>query len=331
MPTPPSSVTGVTRWILDRWFQGGWVGVDLFFVLSGFLVGGLLFAEIRATGRMRIARFYGRRGFKIYPAFYFFLGVSALAVRAATVSPPSTRAWLAEIFFVQSYFVALWGHTWSLAVEEHFYLLLPVLLRGLGIGASGSRADTNRIISSAAVAAVGCLALRCVATVTHPYFDLYIHLFPSHLRFDALMAGVVLAYFWHFHRERVLSMYPWRRAMFCAGVVVLMLPFALPLTNAFMHSVGLTTNYLAGTAILIAVLLSNSTSRFMRALGWFGPSTYSIYLFHELILAIVPTEYGYGVIFLAYVGFAFAAGWAVSTLIEWPALRLRDRVLPRSA
>jgi peptidoglycan/LPS O-acetylase OafA/YrhL len=110
---------------------GGWIGVDLFFVLSGFLISGLLFREWKETGTINIGRFYARRGFKIYPAFWALMAVT-LAVNYWTPGIPSFpvtgRSIMAELSFTQNYWRAIWGQTWSLAVEEHFYLLLPLLL-----------------------------------------------------------------------------------------------------------------------------------------------------------------------------------------------------------
>ena len=60
------------------WLRGGWIGVDIFFVLSGFLVSGLLFNEQQRTGLVRVKNFLIRRGFKIYPSFYFLILISAL-------------------------------------------------------------------------------------------------------------------------------------------------------------------------------------------------------------------------------------------------------------
>ena len=64
--------------ILEFFNRAGWIGVDLFFVLSGFLISGLLFGEYQRRGSIQLKRFYIRRGFKIYPAFYVFLAVTAL-------------------------------------------------------------------------------------------------------------------------------------------------------------------------------------------------------------------------------------------------------------
>ena len=74
----------------DLWSQIGWVGVDLFFVLSGFLVSGLLFNEYKKHGQIRLGRFLIRRGFKIYPAFYFLILVT-IAIRLRSPRIASAR------------------------------------------------------------------------------------------------------------------------------------------------------------------------------------------------------------------------------------------------
>src|SRR6476469_9931494 len=102
--------------------RGGWIGVDLFFVLSGFLVSGLLFRDYQQTGRIRAGRFLLRRGFKIYPPFWVFMLMTA----AVFGSRFPIGAYFIELGFVQNYRPTIWQHTWSLAVEEHFYLLLAL-------------------------------------------------------------------------------------------------------------------------------------------------------------------------------------------------------------
>jgi peptidoglycan/LPS O-acetylase OafA/YrhL len=118
------------RWFLTPWSRGGWIGVDLFFVLSGFLVSGLLFREHARTGRIDVRRFLFRRAWKIYPAFWLMIGLTLFVqvfIKPLPAGPPTLQATLAEFMFVQNYVPGLWGHTWSLAVEEHFYILLAVL------------------------------------------------------------------------------------------------------------------------------------------------------------------------------------------------------------
>src|SRR6266478_1738772 len=130
MPVFPDNLTGALRVPAHLLYEAGWAGVDLFFVLSGFLIAGLLFREHQQYRRIDFKQFIVRRGLKIYPAFYCLI--------AATVGIAVLNRWnlpwkriFAEVFFVQNYFTGLWSHTWSLAIEEHFYLLLPLLLIGL--------------------------------------------------------------------------------------------------------------------------------------------------------------------------------------------------------
>jgi peptidoglycan/LPS O-acetylase OafA/YrhL len=98
------------------WFRVGWTGVDLFFVLSGFLVSGLLFREYKASGQIRVLRFLGRRAFKIYPAYYFLL-ILTVTIHLGFGLPLKWRLTWPDFIFVQSYRLGLWGHLWSLAVE----------------------------------------------------------------------------------------------------------------------------------------------------------------------------------------------------------------------
>ena len=106
----------------------GLTGVDLFFVLSGYLIGGILLAERYSRGRVGVKRFYFRRAVRIWPPYYACLALT-LAVAAAAGLP--ARLALPYIAHVQNYYETLPGlaqHFWSLAVEEHFYLLLPLAL-----------------------------------------------------------------------------------------------------------------------------------------------------------------------------------------------------------
>jgi len=124
---------------------GGWMGVDVFFALSGYLITSLLLAEHERSGRMSLPRFYARRALRLYPALLVFLLASLVLFHA--MSPDGTlrslgAAAAAAGLYVADFVAGLGGparlggleHTWSLAVEEQFYLLWPIalvlLLRG---------------------------------------------------------------------------------------------------------------------------------------------------------------------------------------------------------
>ena len=120
------------RWWWDfAIFQWGWTGVDLFFVISGFLISGLLFSEFQKRGRINFARFAIRRALKLYPTLYVLVFgtmlwrlIHAGFHNVVWIIKPA----LHDIFFVQSYRPGTYGHFWSLSVEEHFYILLPLTL-----------------------------------------------------------------------------------------------------------------------------------------------------------------------------------------------------------
>ena len=198
MGAVPPDVPHAVQGALQLWLFAGWIGVDLFFVLSGFLVSGLLFREYGRFGRVRAGRFLARRGLRIYPAFYVFLLSTLLVTHTVR-----TRQFFEEAVFVQNYFPAIWHQTWSLAVEEHFYFLLALLAailvrwdlatrRDGPTGQSRAPDPFAALIPIFGVVAVVALILRIV-TATHGTPSYYRNLFPTHLRLDSLLFGVLLS------------------------------------------------------------------------------------------------------------------------------------------
>lgn len=126
-------------------FEGGFIGVDIFFVLSGYLITSILLKEIGSHGRINLARFYARRFRRLFPALVFMVAIASVAV-AVLMTPAqqiqqqgaaiSSVAWVSNIYFAfqsKSYFSSaqennVFLHTWSLGVEEQFYLLWPIFL-----------------------------------------------------------------------------------------------------------------------------------------------------------------------------------------------------------
>lgn len=336
-----SPVTWMTAagvpWRLARALRcGGWIGVDLFFVLSGFLIAGLLFREYRNHGHLKLGTFLLRRAFKIYPPFYVLL--AATIVHQAVVQGRWHRGTIVEALFLQSYFGSIWGHTWSLAVEEHFYLLLPLLMVFLARRHSGRAfLAIPRICLGIALVVLG---LRLVTALAMPYRPLT-HLYATHLRIDGLMFGVFLAYAYHFRREPFLRAgrrYYW--LLLAVGSALLMPAFLLPLGETpYVHTFGLTQFYLGSGCLLVALVARPvAANRFTRGLGYVGAYSYSIYLWHLPLRAWswklgndvlgVPLDQYPWVAFIGFVGGSLAAGIALAKLIEVPVLRLRDRLVP---
>lgn len=289
----------------------GMVGVDLFFVLSGFLISGLLFSEFKKTGKICLWRFFVRRGLKIYPAFYVFL----LLTLPITRNVGSGRFW-SEVFFLQSYQPHFWQHTWSLSVEEMFYLALPLLLLLL--------LATSK--NFAAVPWIGvCLIILCSFLRSRVSVQSFSR---AHLRADALFAGVALGYYRHFRPEIFM------RVSRAKWLLPLALLFLLPCFFGDHSGVALTNLPLTASILGFSGLVCWSQGVKIRAplVAGIGRYSYSIYLWH------MPLAMYFGVIapvslvgFVAYVCLALAVGVVAATIIEVPVLHLRDRLVPSSA
>lgn len=341
MDLPSANNSSVLRslalWFSETWMRGGWIGVDLFFVLSGFLVSGLLFREHQKFGTISGKDFLVRRGFKIYPAFWVLIGVTSTWMLIA--HDFSAKIILSELLFLQNYGPAAWMHTWSLAVEEHFYLLLLLLL--VFLSRRGSANPFRSIPKIFLAVAAASLFLRIITSYAVPY-NPKTHLFASHLRMDSLFCGVFISYFYHYHSERFLNVAKhYRVAALVVGIAALSPAFIFPLeTTRFIYSWGLTLFYIGSGLILIASLTFKvPENKIVKCAAYVGSHSYSIYLWHVPLAAwglhllarclgqhatwaINSTCYLFGSVFL---------GIIMALAIEFPLLRVRDHWFPSKA
>jgi peptidoglycan/LPS O-acetylase OafA/YrhL len=288
---------------------GSWIGVDLFFVLSGFLISGLLFEDIKTSGNIRLGRFYLRRAFKIYPAFYFFLLCGFLIDPAIRTLP-----YWSELLFVQNYFPHAWGHTWSLAVEEHFYLALPLLLICI---VHFKRLHWVPVIGL--VIGSACLLIRVIYAAQGNWGNLP---FFTHTRIDALFLGVTLGYYFHFHQQRFRS---WTSHwLLAAGLLLILPPFVLVAHPAVLYSAGLTS--IACGFGCIAVWFINHDQIRSPQIEKIGQHSYSIYLWHLPIVLVLRNEFSGFLPFVATVAICFTVGIVMANIVEFPMLHLRDRL-----
>jgi peptidoglycan/LPS O-acetylase OafA/YrhL len=351
LPRPGGLIGGFAA----TWYQIGWLGVDLFFVLSGFLIGGLLVTELQKHGRIDVTRFLIRRGLKIYPAYFVFLAYLMLMPTAKALIGGGDawatffKEWSAywpNLLFLQNYVGSNpAGHTWTLAVEEHFYLMLPFAL--VALVAMGR----VRVLIPLCLLVVPALllGLRCLSVWTSDPFA--VKMSATHLRLDALLFGVGVRGVAQYWPERFAAMRRWRSWLVPAGLALWSLNLFIEPGTGFIRTIGLTGTYLGSAAFLVAAYqtraedfgrLARFASPAASLVAWIGVYSYAIYLWHVTAMGILEREFGGRM--LAWAGGSTEAVWLLSTVVvcvgailagvvaskvvEWPVLRLRDRFFP---
>jgi peptidoglycan/LPS O-acetylase OafA/YrhL len=334
---------GLPRNLLEEialiWHRCGYIGVDLFFVLSGFLVAGLLFKEHKQFGTLSLKQFFG--GFKIYPPLWCMLGCTVLLYSVTgNWAMWSPGALASELLFLQNYGSCLWGHDWSLAVEEHFYLALPLLLILLSRRRPGK--NPFSLIPCISVSfGVMCLLMRLAGSRLHN--GAYICYSATHMRIDSLFFGVMLSYLYHYaFNEQHRTMHSKLRLPLALAGLLLLTPamfYELDVTR-FLYTYGFTLFYIGAGLLLVSILdLEVPDWKTTRALRTIGSHSYSIYLWQGIVVLYVSDPvrtylsalnpwlswYLGNVTLLAC---AIAGGIVVAKLVELPVLRLRDRVAP---
>lgn len=347
---------GLVGLFADGWFRLGWIGVDLFFVLSGFLIGGLLVSEVQKTGRIDIARFLIRRGFKIYPVYYVFIAyLITVPVLGAWISGQDHGTLLARqwslywpnLLFLQNYVGSNpAGHTWSLAVEEHFYILLPILLTWLV-----ATDNTRSILAACVVAMVVILGLRVISVLTVDQFS--VRMAATHLRLDALLCGVALRIAAQSKPAWFLAARDWRGSLVVFGSLCWVPNLFIEPSSPWIRTLGLTATYLGSGAFLLAAFhthrddfgrASSLVYRAARGFAWIGVYSYAIYVWHVTAMGFTERQLGkLGSRFAdsSAVDWALAAsvvctsavvtGVIVTRVVERPVLAIRERWFPSFA
>lgn len=334
LPEIPKDLPRFVWMPLAVWRRTGWAGVDLFFVLSGFLIGGLLFRELAATGSLRAGRFLVRRAFKIYPAFYAMVGCVIAVNHFGGVDMPASSI-VAELLFVQNYWVGVCGHTWSLAVEEHFYILLPLALLLL------VRTDAARHLVSLLL--FGILAALAIRVTQVTLWGPQARPFGTHMRIDALAFGVLLAYFAVTRGERLAAFVSRTRWWLLIGGSIAVLAISMMhLEYWFPQAFGFTILYPGFGGLLLVALHTKLPERglaniVVAAVARIGTFSYSIYLWHLFFPHLLTTglspwdrELSFWEFFALYLSLAMLLGIGMAHLVELPVLAIRDRIWPSS-
>lgn len=303
----------------------GYVGVDVFFALSGFLITSILLTEIARHRTVRLRRFYVRRLLRLYPALVATcLLVAVVGVVGGNVSDtiPGVGA---ALLYVANWWQGLdrpmlfLEHTWTLAIEEHFYIAWPLLLIGL----------TSRRRWAQALA--GLISVALLVALFTPWPEPITPVRGTYLRGFAIVWGSLLAVVWHYRRE-------WLRARLVgaagtlAGVAltaVLLIPWVLP--EAWLTGPNSITGVLALMVVAGCVAAPRSLGARWLSWGpltWAGRRSYGLYLYHFPILSILRHHVDVGPLEAR-----MAIGIAVSVLVSWasfkwwetPFLDMKDR------
>ncbi|WP_233574213.1 acyltransferase family protein [Amycolatopsis panacis] len=279
---------------------GGFLGVDLFFALSGYLITGLLLREVQATGRVSLMSFWGRRIRRLFPALAVLLAVVTVVVRLVA-DPTMVRSTLSDGPWVQANLVnwhllaesatywdrfgpsRVFEHLWSIAVEEQFYVVWPVVVL---IIAAFTRRVAPRIATVAMVASVASLVLMVLlvdpADPTRVYTG-------TDTRAFSLLLGAAVA---------VVPLRAGRWGRFALPLLVIgmatLWAFADGTTSGWLYTGGLFAHSLAAALLIGLVALQPralvSKAFAARPLRWLGRISYSLYLWHWPVYVLLSPE-----------------------------------------
>jgi len=312
----------------------GRLAVSVFFVLSGFLITWLLVRESESTGRISLRDFYIRRTLRIFPAFYVFWVICILAAMLRHAHIPWAEAW-SSFFYMGDYYGALhathvnqiMGVTWSLGVEEKFYLLWPATFALL-------HRNPVKLLRFALASIAAIWIYRIVMCLSFSLPPDYLR-YSFESRFDNILYGCALAL-----GLKLLKIEPLLAAVdrfsalpFLAGAVMLGMAFyegRFGSTFVYVFGMALTSMLVSVMLIQLVFLGSVRGWRWLdnRLFRFFGRISYSLYLYHIVVIGLVGYYFPHLRIRWSYpliYGGSAAAAYASFVLIERPFLRLKDR------
>jgi len=304
--------------------QGGFLGVDIFFVLSGFLITSLLLGHVARTGTIGFRRFYRRRAARLLPALIALLAAhfvyscfatypasGVFAARHAIPLRQELNTIGAALAYVLNYVVAAhpnsiavadFGHLWSLSVEEQFYLVWPVVL------ALVIRWRTD-MVPRVIYAGIFLVVANRLLLSSNPRLDLYVR---TDTRADALLIGALLAWAWtHGKIPKLPIAAPW-----CATAVIIVFIATSQKTSTRLFSGGFTL-FAGAVAILIFAIIDTGwgTPLRTRPIRAVGRVSYGLYLWHvPIFIAIARADLPRDPTARVACGYALSA---LATILSW--------------
>lgn len=330
-------------WAYD-WGAFGWTGVDLFFVLSGYLIAGSLLAEQKARGTLSLRRYYGRRFWRILPPYLLLVAIYELLPSLRERGAPAPLWKL--LTFTQNIGLDLsrqgsFSHAWSLCIEEQFYALFPLLLLLLAGRRRPSRYLWIALVLSGLLLRYVTYRYYLAPLANDDRFALewlqWIY-YPTWTRLDGLLAGVAVAALRVHHPGFFEALLRRSYALLGAGLALLGAAWFLCREQwSFEASVYGYPLVALGYALLLIALLKPGglfdrsnvlTARIARY-------SYAWYLVHKLVihatqqaLSAYLNPEGNALMACCLASSLFAA-FLLNRLVEGPALRLREKIFPK--
>jgi peptidoglycan/LPS O-acetylase OafA/YrhL len=335
-----------------KWLPFGWIGVDLFFAISGFLIGGIIIDKA-IDRRFSMIEFYRNRALRILPVYYSMIALcyvfksgskplDALALKSIATATVFLQN--AGPYFFSGQFVIdhsfIPGGSWSLAVEEFFYIFAPLVLLFL-IGATSNLVNIAKILGLLALSGI---PVRLFMTSGFAPDDPNWH-FASfvqfHSRYDELLAGVICAIL----VRKFPQMRHWSQGFAFASIVLM----AIFLAFIFAHPAYLSSpKIITRDTIWLPTLLGATGAAFILSTYWIpfeskivialARLSYPLYLMHIFVIEVamaIPDfmktaekNIGLHATYLAFAALSIAFSWLLSLAIEYPFIRIYKKPAP---
>lgn len=315
------------EWVNTAFLNGGF-GVDLFFLISGFLITYLLVVEKSTIGKINIWKFYTRRILRIWPAYFLLLAFAPIAVKLVNATQPD---YVPNLLFYNNFHaisIKLWqypfAHLWSICVEEHFYLIWPIIVLFV---------PSKKIKLTILLMIIGSILFRCFLYFSHAEFwSFYLN---SFARIDVLLIGALFAVHYKSHGFNLFLSKSARVAIYSLLILFYITDSIYTYNSLF--DVTLKKYFyvlVSGFAMCNFIFNPNPLFKipFERLLNYLGKISFSIYLFSNVLIPIIVVKcmYKWGVdnfylfIFLNIL-FSILVSIIVFELVEKQVLKLKGR------
>lgn len=319
----------------------GWAGVDLFFVLSGYLIGNQLLAPVARGEGLDLRTFLARRLLRTLPNYYAVLSVYLLLPDSSIAGKSMAPAWR-FLTFTQNFgmhYGETFTHSWSLCIEEQFYLVLP-----LAVTLLVKRSHSPRLLWYALLAAIAAaMTGRSIAFMDGKDLFAAPVYYSSFARFDELLPGVAIALLKNFHPAAFARLLRYGNVLLAAGLAsatIVLYAVMNETPNAWLASTFSFSLVAASFALLTCAALSPSS--LLNRLHIPGAAnlalwSYAVYLVHKpVFMALRPELLRRGIspdaplTVVMVMGAGIVGGWLLYRLVEAPFMQLRARLYPPS-